>query len=97
MSNKTWSIVSLPPGNFPIECKWVLRVNKNFNGYVNKYKIMLVAKGFHQSYGDDYTETFSLVTKPVTMKTILTPKWSKGWKLHQLDVNKAFLNGVLEK
>lgn len=57
----------------------------------------MVAKEFHQRYGDDYNETFSHVIKLVTIRTILTLALSQGWHLHQLDVNNAFLNGILEE
>lgn len=39
-------------------CKWVFRVKENPGGIVNKYKAVLVAKGFHQQPSIDYTETF---------------------------------------
>jgi len=54
----------------------------------------LVAKGFHQKVGFDFHETFSQVIKPITIRIILTVALSFGWKLFQLDMNNAFLNGV---
>jgi len=60
-------------------------------------KARLVAKGFHQVHGFDFHETFSPVIKPVTILIILTLALSNGWKLFQLDVNNAFLNGSLEE
>lgn len=93
--NHTWDLVSLPPSREAIGCKWGFRVKENSDGSTNKYKARLVAKGFHQQPGFDYTETFSLVVKPVTVRTVLTIAVSRGWTLQQLDVNNAFLNGVL--
>lgn len=84
--------ISSPHGRVSIGCKLVLRVKENPDGSTNKYKSRLVAKGFHQRYGDDYTETFSPVIKPVTVRPILTLVLSQGWKLKQLGVNNAFLN-----
>ena len=57
----------------------------------------MVAKGFHQVYGFDFHETFSPVVKPITIRIVLTLALSHGWELFQLDVNNAFLNGILEK
>jgi hypothetical protein len=97
LKNNAWTYVTLPSNRVPVGCKWVFRIKENPDGTVNKYKARLVAKGFHQRYGDDYTETISHVIKPVTVRTILSLALSKGWHLHQLDVNNAFLNGTLEE
>ncbi|RZB80750.1 N-terminal acetyltransferase B complex auxiliary subunit NAA25 isoform C [Glycine soja] len=62
-----------------------------------RYKARLVAKGFHQVHGFNFHETFSRVVKPVTILVVLTLALSQGWDLFQLDVNNAFLNGLLEE
>ena len=56
-----------------------------------------MAKGFHQTQGIDYVETFSPIVKPLTIQIILILTLSKGWLIHQLDVNNAFLNGDLDE
>jgi hypothetical protein len=95
MNNQTWTLVSLPANRHAIGCKWVFRVKENPDGTVNRYKARLVAKGFHQQAGFDFTETFSPVVKPVTVRTVLTLAITQHWPLQQLDVNNAFLNGLL--
>ncbi|KAJ9566234.1 hypothetical protein OSB04_002200 [Centaurea solstitialis] len=94
LQNHTWELVP-KTSQTPIGNKWVFRVKRNPDGSVAKYKARLVAKGFLQQYGRDYFETFSPVTKPVTIRTILSIALSKGWPLRQLDVNNAFLQGTL--
>lgn len=80
-----------------IGCKWILRIKRNPDGSILKYKARLVAKGFHQQYGKDYFDTFSPVTKPVTICVILSISLSQNYPLCQLDVNNAFLHGTLQE
>jgi hypothetical protein len=64
--NNTWPLFSLPPNWVPIGCKRVFQVKENPDGSINKDKERLVAKGLHQQFSSDYTETFSPFIKPVT-------------------------------
>jgi histone deacetylase 1/2 len=97
LRNNTWSLVHPPAHKQPIGCKWVFRVKENPDGSIQKYKARLVAKGFHQQAGSDFTETFSPVVKPVTVRTVLTMAVTNRWHIQQIDVNNAFLNGILEE
>jgi histone deacetylase 1/2 len=97
MDNHTWSLVPLPPHRKAIGCKWIFRIKENPDGTVNKFKARLVAKGFLQTAGFDFTETFSPVIKPVTIRIILTLAVTYKWQVQQIDVNNAFLNGVLQE
>ena len=56
-----------------------------------------MAKGFHQQVGIDYTETFSPVIKPATIRFVLAIVVNSNWPLRQLDVSNAFLHGFLQK
>ncbi|WJZ89935.1 hypothetical protein VitviT2T_009118 [Vitis vinifera] len=95
--NNTWSLVPLPEGRIPIGCRWVYKVKENSDGSVGKYKARLVAKGFHQQAGFDFNETFSPIVKPTTIMIVLTITLSRGWSVRQLDINNAFLNGILQE
>ena len=97
LKNQTWTLVSPTVSRKPIGCKWVFRVKENPDGTINKYKARLVAKGFHQQASSDFTETFSPVVKPVTVRTVLTLAVTHRWSIQQIDVNNAFLNGTLEE
>lgn len=75
----------------------MFRVKHNPNGTIERHKERLVAKGFHQQQGIDYTDTFSPVIKPATIRAVLSLVVSRGWSLHQLDVKNAFLYGFLKE
>ena len=64
-SNEVWDLVELPNGVKVIGCKWVFKTKKDSLGNIERYKARLIAKGFTQKEGIDYTETFSLVSKKV--------------------------------
>ena len=72
-----------------------LSVKQNSDGTINRYKDRLVAKDFLQTEGVDYQETFSLVVKAATIRIILSMVVMNNWKLRQIDINNAFLNGEL--
>ncbi len=43
--NATWELVALPKDKKAIGCKWVYKIKHNVDGFVNRYKTILVAKG----------------------------------------------------
>jgi len=97
IDNNTWELVDLPPKKKPIGCRWVYKVKYQPDGRVDKYKARLVARGFSQRQGIDYKETFSPVAKMSTIRLIVALATMHGWKLHQMDVKNAYLNGVLDE
>ena len=65
-NRNVWTLVDCPPDQKPVKCHWVFA--KKSDG---RYKAHLVAKGLSQIYGEDYNETFSLVTHFETVQLLL--------------------------
>ncbi|GKE23644.1 retrovirus-related pol polyprotein from transposon TNT 1-94 [Tanacetum coccineum] len=95
--NKTWEMVQLPKGQKPIGVKWVYKKKMNVEGEVHRYKARLVAKGYRQKAGIDYDEIFAPVTKMETIRLLISLAAQNHWKIYQMDVKSAFLNGVLDE
>jgi hypothetical protein len=97
INNKTWQLVPYPRSKNIIDYKWVYKIKRKTDGSIDRYKARLVAKGFKQRYDIDYEDTFSPVVKAATIRLVLSIVVSRGWSLRQLDVQNAFLHGVLEE
>jgi hypothetical protein len=95
--NQVWELVDPPPGCKAIGTKWVWKNKMGEKGEVVKNKSRLVAHGFSQKEGIDYEETFAPVAHLEVIRIPLAFSMAKGFKLHQMDVKNAFLNGVLEE
>jgi hypothetical protein len=95
--NQVWELVDPPPGCKPIGTKWVWKNKKGEKGEVVRNKSRLVAQGYSQKEGIDYEETFAPVACLEAIRILLAFSVVKGFKLHQMDVKSAFLNGVLEE
>lgn len=67
------------------------------DGDIEHFMARLVVQGFTQVWGVDFTETFAPVSKHVSIHVFLAVIVSKGWELHQLNVNNAFLHGDLDE
>ena len=78
-----------------ISTKWVFRLKRDSKGHFVRHKALLVARGFNQREGIDFHETYSPVIKLATIRVVLTLATVKGWKLRQLHINNAFLQGCL--
>jgi hypothetical protein len=97
LHNKTWSLVPSQAASNLVGCKWVFKLKRKDDGSIERHKARLVAKGFHQQAGIDYGETFILVVKPTTIRTVLSLAYSAGWSLNQIDIHNAFLHGFLSE
>lgn len=62
-----------------------------------RHKSRLVEKGYSQREGIDYHEVFSPVVKHISIRLLLAVTVNENLELEQLDVETAFLHGVIEK
>ncbi|WVZ51648.1 hypothetical protein U9M48_002770, partial [Paspalum notatum var. saurae] len=95
--NHIRDFVELPPNRRPIGTKWVFKNKQGEDGMVVRNKARLVAQGFCQKEGIDYEETFDPVALLEAIRILLAFAASKGFKLQQMDVKSAFLNGFIEE
>ncbi|WVZ51878.1 hypothetical protein U9M48_002979 [Paspalum notatum var. saurae] len=89
--NLVWDLVEPPPNCRPIGTKWVFKNKQDEDGMVVRNKARLVAQGI------DYEETFAPVARLEAIRILLAFAASKGFKLQQIDVKSAFLNGFIEE
>ncbi|KAG7556865.1 Reverse transcriptase RNA-dependent DNA polymerase [Arabidopsis suecica] len=95
--NHTWEEGELPRGKKAVTSKWVFTIKYKSNGDIERYKARLVARGFTQTYGEDYRDTFAPVAKLHTVRVVLSLATNLEWELWQMDVKNAFLQGELEE
>jgi hypothetical protein len=81
LKNGIWSLVPSSPVMNIVGSKWVFRIKRKADGTIERYKARLVAKGFHQQPRIDFAETYSLVVKPITIRTVLPIVVSAGWDI----------------
>lgn len=96
LENKTWEVVQLPQGKRAIGCRWVFRIKVNADGTVDKYKGRIVAKGYAQKYGVDYTETFAPTARFGAVRTVVALAAIEDMELESVDITTAFLNAEID-
>ncbi|GJT01786.1 retrovirus-related pol polyprotein from transposon TNT 1-94 [Tanacetum coccineum] len=95
--NKVWTLVPLPYGKTAIGSKWVFRNKIDEHGITIKTKARLVAQGYSQEEGIDYDETFAPVARMEAIRIFLAFATYMNFKVYQIDVKSAFLNGKLKE
>jgi len=97
IANGTWELVQLPLGAKVVDSGWVFKVKLNADGSVERYKSRLVAKGYSQRPGFDYTEVFAPTFRPASLRLILALAAREGFKLRSIDISSAFTYGDLDE
>ena len=94
---KVWKLVPRPKNKSIIGTKWVFRNKLDGDGIVTRNKARLVAKGYSREKGIDYDETYAPVARLEAIRMFLVFAAYSNFKVYQMDVKSAFLNGELEE
>ncbi|GJW19566.1 retrovirus-related pol polyprotein from transposon TNT 1-94 [Tanacetum coccineum] len=95
--NLVWNLVDLPPNYMTVGSKWLFKKKTDIDGNIHTYEARLVAKGFTQTYGVDYEETFSPVAHIKAIRILIAIATYYDYEIWQIDVKTAFLNGRLNE
>jgi len=96
-SNRVFKPTALPDNKKPIKVRWIYRVKHDKEGNIKQYKARIVALGYQQTYGVDYSETYSPVARLTSLRILLAIASHYGLTVHQMDVDTAFLNADLKE
>ena len=95
--SEVWDLVPKPEGMNVISTKWIFKNKSDEHGTVTRNKARLVAQGYTQVEGLDFDETFSTVARLESIRLALGVSCILKFKLFQMDVKSAFLNGYLNE
>jgi hypothetical protein len=94
--NEVCNLVPRPNQNV-VGTKWVFCNKQDEHGVVTRNKARLVAKGYSQVEGLDFDETYAPVARLESIHILLAYATYHGFKLYQMDVKSAFLNGPIKE
>jgi len=95
--NEVWTLVPRTSKMNVIGTKWVFKNKLDEHGVIVRNKARLVAKGYNQEEGIDYGETYAPVARLEAVRLLLAYASMNRFKLHQMDVKSAFLNGYIDE
>jgi len=95
--NEVWTLVPRSKEMNVIGTKWVFKNKIDEQGVIVRNKARLVAKGYNQEEGIDFGETYASVARLEAVRLLLAYACLKGFRLHQMDVKSAFLNGFIDE
>jgi hypothetical protein len=94
--NEVWHLVPRPNQNV-VGTKWGFHNKQDDHGVVTRNKARLVAEGYSQVEGLDFDETYAPIARLESIRILLALATHHGFKLCQMDVKSAFLNGPIKE
>jgi hypothetical protein len=96
IGNEVWHLIPRPNQNV-VGTKWVFHNKQDEHGVVTRNKARHVAKGYSQVKGLYFDETYATVARLESIRILLAYVTYHGFKLYQMDVKNAFLNGPIKE
>lgn len=93
--NETFELTTLPEGRINVGGKWVYTVKENEQGKL--FKARFVAKGYSQTEGIDYQETFAPTANIISVRALMQIAAQNDLIVHQMDVKTAYLHAPIEE
>jgi hypothetical protein len=94
MKNDVWEIAPRLEGKSVVTSRWLYKLKYVVDDNIEKYKARFVARGFSQVEGVDYEKTFAPVARYTSISAVISIAAEMCWKILQMDVKTAFLNGL---
>ena len=95
--NDVWELVPRPKDAHVIGTKWIFKNKMDEDGEIIRNKSRLVAQGYTQVEGVDFDESFAPIARLESIRILLSIACTMDFKLYQMDVKCAFLNGYLNE
>nr|GEY76058.1 hypothetical protein [Tanacetum cinerariifolium] len=95
--NEVWVLVELPPNGKTVGSKWLFKKKTDMDENVHIYKALFVAKGYTQTPGIDYEETFSPVADIRAIRILIAIAAYYDYEIWQMNIKTAFVNGYLNE
>ncbi|KAL1191699.1 Retrovirus-related Pol polyprotein from transposon RE1 [Cardamine amara subsp. amara] len=92
-----WDLVPRPQDANVVGTKWIFKNKTDGSGTVTRNKARLVAQGYSQVEGVDFYDTFAPVARLESIRFLFGMSCALNFRLHQMDVKSAFLNGILQE
>jgi hypothetical protein len=96
VKNNIFSLEPRPENRIIVPCDWVFKTKYRLDGKVDKLKARAVAKEYQQVYSVDFFETYTPVTRMTSIHVIIAIAAHSNLELQQIDVDSAFLNGLID-
>ncbi|GKF26860.1 retrovirus-related pol polyprotein from transposon TNT 1-94, partial [Tanacetum coccineum] len=97
IANDVWELVPQLKNMTIIGTKWVYRNKLDENGFVSRNKARLVVQGYNQQEGIKYDENFAPIARLESIRILIAYACALDFKLFQMNIKSAFLNGFINE